>query len=66
MIMIDQCPFCGEAEVEIHEANVSGYIVDCPTCLATGPMKSNIMESIRAWNQATRLELLDFEIPATT
>ena len=66
MIMVDQCPFCGETQIEIHEADVSRYVVDCPTCLATGPIKDSIMGSIGAWNKATRLELLNFEIPATT
>lgn len=66
MIMVDQCPFCGEEHILINEADVSGYAVYCSSCLAAGPVKESIMESIGAWNKATRLELLNFEIPATT
>jgi hypothetical protein len=65
VITVDQCPFCSHAEVEIDEVSPYEYAVDCPECRAIGPICNDIMQAIAAWNKATRLELLDFEIPAT-
>ena len=66
MITVDICPFCGHHDIEITEAGSYEYAVDYPECRAIGPICNDIMQAITAWNKATRLELLDFEIPAST
>lgn len=66
MITVDICPFCGNGDIEIDETESCEYAVSCPECQAVGPICYDIMQAIAAWNKATRLELLDFEIPAST
>ena len=51
-IEIRDCPFCGHADVEIDETGINEYSVTCPECQCIGPIDSNIMRAIAAWNGA--------------
>lgn len=66
MITVDLCPFCGSEHTVLNHAGLGKYAVFCVECLAVGPIHDGMIPAINAWNKATRLELLDFEIPATT
>lgn len=53
-ITINNCPFCGHEEVEIDETGPAEFSVCCPECRAIGPICSDIMSAISAWNQAEK------------
>ena len=50
MIIIKDCPFCGDAEVEIGEEGVE-YYVGCNECGCKGGNADTVMEAIDAWNR---------------
>lgn len=50
-ITVRDCPFCGSGNVEIDEVTVGEYAVGCNECQALGPICSDVMTTIRAWNE---------------
>lgn len=50
-ITVNDCPFCGHADVEIDEVELGRFAVCCPECECIGPVGSDVMTSIRAWNE---------------
>jgi Lar family restriction alleviation protein len=66
MMALDQCPFCGSNETVLNHAGRGNYAAFCLDCLAVGPAHGGMIQAINAWNQATRLELLKFELPPST
>ena len=52
MIVIQDCPFCGHADVEIDEVMPGEYAIDCSECRCIGPIAGDIMGAIAAWNGA--------------
>lgn len=56
MITVNNCPFCGDENVEIDEITVESgpalYAVDCQECEAVGPIRDDIMTAIEDWNRA--------------
>ena len=61
-IQINDCPFCGYADVEIDEVGVAEFAVTCPECRCIGPITGDIMSAISAWNFPTRLATLVVEV----
>ena len=50
MIIVKDCPFCGDADVEIGEEGVE-YYVGCNECGAQTGIADTVMEAIYAWNR---------------
>lgn len=53
-VTINDCPFCGHADVEIGEVSTYEFAVECPVCRCIGPICGSVMESITEWNKAPR------------
>ena len=51
-IIVNNCPFCGSANIEIGEVSISEFAVECNECRCIGPIAGDIMEAIRDWNRA--------------
>ncbi len=52
MITVNNCPFCGDENVEIDEIRSGEYAVDCQECESIGPIRADIMTAIEDWNRA--------------
>lgn len=52
MTTVNSCPFCGHDNVEIGEVGIGEFAVDCPECMAIGPITGDIMSAIAQWNGA--------------
>lgn len=59
-IVINDCPFCGWADVEIGEEGIYEFAVDCPNCRAIGPIAATVMEAIHRWNTRRPLPEKEF------
>ena len=46
------CPFCGSKNLEVREIPFVGHTVRCwnGKCMASGPVRDDQHEAIRAWN----------------
>ena len=53
-IVIHNCPFCDNFDVEIGEVMTEEYAVECTECHRIGPVVGDIMGAISAWNKAPR------------
>ena len=51
-VIVSGCPFCGYDDVQIDEVDISQFAVTCPDCMATGPLRNDVMLSIADWNAA--------------
>lgn len=55
-ITVLPCIFCGHDDVQIDEVDISSFAVTCPDCMATGPLRNDVMLSIADWNAAHKAE----------
>lgn len=57
-ITVNDCPFCGQADVEIYEVSTYEFAVECPECRCIGPITYDVMSAIAAWNKADKTKTL--------
>jgi hypothetical protein len=51
IVHIVDCPFCKSSQVDVKTPYPgTGRIVQCLSCLASGPQKKSTVVAIRAWN----------------
>lgn len=42
-ITVNDCPFCGHADVEIDEVSTYEFAVECPECRCIGPICGSVL-----------------------
>lgn len=59
---ISPCPYCGETDMHIHRTNKAFgddisdmYHVTCCGCASFGPLRRNMHEAIKLWNDVADL-----------
>lgn len=50
--LINPCPFCGNGENDVAEVSPGDFAVDCPVCLAMGPIRDDVADAVARWNDA--------------
>ncbi len=48
--MLESCPFCASARVEVEEVDAGAWMVECLSCHATGPIGKSMTEADNRWN----------------
>lgn len=48
--MLEPCPFCASARVEVEEVDADAWMVECLHCHATGPVGKSATHAEDRWN----------------
>lgn len=53
-LTIHNCPFCNHEDIKIDHVDGEEFYITCKECFADGPLCSDVMSAIAAWNNAPR------------